>query len=118
MKLLIVNGYVVDPAQGINAGRNILIEDNRIVGVLDRGEPTPEDAQTFDATGLIVAPGFIDLHTHLREPGHRRISVLRPGPAGAGLLVHAGERMARGTGGSHGPLSPGYSGGTSVIGIR
>jgi dihydroorotase len=70
MKLLIANGYVIDPAQQVNAGRNVLIEDGRIVGLLDRSEAAPEDAHVLDATGLIVAPGFIDLHTHLREPGH------------------------------------------------
>ncbi len=83
MKLLIVNGYVIDPAQGINAGRNLLIEDNRIIGVLERGEPTPEDAQTFDATGLVVAPGFIDLHTHLREPGQEYKETIASGAAAA-----------------------------------
>lgn len=83
MKLLIANGYVIDPAQGINAGRNLLIEDNRIIGVLDRGEPIPEDVQTFDATGLVVAPGFIDLHTHLREPGQEYKETIASGAAAA-----------------------------------
>src|SRR5688500_20253177 len=69
MKLLIANGYVIDPAQQVNAGRNVLIDEGRVVGLLDRSEPAPEDAHVLDATGLIVAPGFIDLHTHLREPG-------------------------------------------------
>ena len=69
MKLLIANGYVIDPAQQINAGRNVLIDKGRVVGLLDRSELAPEDAHVLDATGLIVAPGFIDLHTHLREPG-------------------------------------------------
>src|SRR6476661_4911434 len=69
MKVLIANGYVIDPVQGINTGRNLLFEDDRIVGVLERGEQTPEGLEVLDATGLIVAPGFIDMHTHLREPG-------------------------------------------------
>jgi dihydroorotase len=83
MKLLISNGYVIDPAQQINAGRNLLIEDGRIVGVLDRSEPLPEDIQIFDATGLIVAPGFIDLHTHLREPGQEYKETIATGAAAA-----------------------------------
>ncbi|MEJ7616342.1 MAG: amidohydrolase family protein [Pyrinomonadaceae bacterium] len=69
MKLLIANGYLIDPSQEVNAGKNLLIADGRVVGLLDRGDAVPEGAQLFDATGLIVAPGFIDLHTHLREPG-------------------------------------------------
>ena len=59
MKLLIANGYVIDPAQQINAGRNVLIDKGRVVGLLDRSELAPEDAHVLDATGLIVAPGFI-----------------------------------------------------------
>jgi dihydroorotase len=83
MKLLIANGYVIDPAQQINAGRNLLIEDGRIVGILERSEPLPEDVQIFDATGLIVAPGFIDLHTHLREPGQEYKETIATGAAAA-----------------------------------
>ena len=83
MKLLIANGYVIDPAQEINAGRNLLVEDGRIVSVLDRAAPVPEDAQVFDATGLVVAPGFIDLHTHLREPGQEYKETIATGVAAA-----------------------------------
>src|ERR671912_695948 len=84
MKLLIANGYVIDPAQQVNTGgRSILIEDGRVVGLLDRGEPVPEDAHVLDATGLIVAPGFIDLHTHLREPGQEYKETVATGAAAA-----------------------------------
>lgn len=83
MKLVIANGYVVDPAQEVNAGRNVLIEDGRVVGLLDRSESVPEDAQILDATGLIVAPGFIDLHTHLREPGQEYKETIASGVAAA-----------------------------------
>lgn len=84
MKLLIANGYVVDPAQQVNAGgRSLLIEDGRIVGLLDRGEAIPEDTHVIDATGLIVAPGFIDLHTHLREPGQEYKETIATGAAAA-----------------------------------
>jgi dihydroorotase len=83
MKLLITNGYVIDPAQEINAGRNVLIEDGRVVSLLSPSEQQPEDAQTFDATGLIVAPGFIDMHTHLREPGQEYKETIATGTAAA-----------------------------------
>ena len=83
MKLLIANGYVIDPAQEVNAGRNLLIEDGRVVGLLGRSDAAPEDAHVLDATGLIVAPGFIDLHTHLREPGHEYKETVATGAAAA-----------------------------------
>src|SRR4026208_1084358 len=84
MKLLIANGYIIDPAQQFNAGgRSLLIEDGRVVGMLDRGDPVPEQAHVIDATGLIVAPGFIDLHTHLREPGQEYKETIATGAAAA-----------------------------------
>src|SRR5215510_11637598 len=83
MRLLIANGYVIDPAQQVNAGRNVLVEDGRVVGVLERSESPPEDVQILDATGLIVAPGFIDLHTHLREPGQEYKETIASGAAAA-----------------------------------
>jgi dihydroorotase len=83
MKLLIANGYVIDPAQQMNAGRNVLIDEGRVVGLLDRSEPAPEDAHVLDATGLIVAPGFIDLHTHLREPGQEYKETIASGASAA-----------------------------------
>src|SRR6201988_1257002 len=83
MKVIIANGYVVDPAQQINAGRNLLIEDGRIVDVMDRSEALPEDAQLFDASGLVVAPGFIDMHVHLREPGQEYKETIATGAAAA-----------------------------------
>ena len=83
MKLVIANGYVIDPAQQMNAGRNVLLENGRIVAVLEKSEPLPEDAQILDATGLIVAPGFIDLHTHLREPGQEYKETIATGASAA-----------------------------------
>jgi dihydroorotase len=83
MKLLITNGYVVDPASGVNAGKDLLIENGRVRGLLSRGDSHPEDAEVFDATGLIVAPGFIDLHVHLREPGHEYKETIASGSAAA-----------------------------------
>lgn len=83
MKLLIANGYVVDPVQGINTGRDLLIENERVVGVLERGQERPTDVEIFDATGLIVAPGFIDLHAHLREPGAEYKETIATGAAAA-----------------------------------
>ena len=84
MKLLIANGYIIDPAQQVNTGgRSLLIEDGRVVGLVERGEPVPEQAHVIDATGLIVAPGFIDLHTHLREPGQEYKETIATGASAA-----------------------------------
>src|ERR671916_964168 len=83
MRLLIANGYLIDPTQGLNGGRDILIEDGRVAALLKSGEPTPEGAEVFDATGLVVAPGFIDLHTHLREPGQEYKETIASGAAAA-----------------------------------
>jgi dihydroorotase len=83
MRLLIANGYLIDPTQGVNGGKDLFIEDGRVAGLLARGEAVPEGAEVFDATGLIVAPGFIDLHTHLREPGQEYKETIETGAAAA-----------------------------------
>jgi dihydroorotase len=83
MKILIHNGYVIDPSQGINTGKNVLVEDGRVVGLPGHSDPIPEGAEVFDATGLVVAPGFIDMHVHLREPGHEYKETIRSGAAAA-----------------------------------
>jgi dihydroorotase len=83
MRLLIENGYVIDPSQGINTGKNLLIEDGRVVGLLSQSDAVPEGSEIFDATGLIVAPGFIDMHVHLREPGHEYKETIASGAAAA-----------------------------------
>jgi dihydroorotase len=83
MKLLIANGYLIDPTQGQNGGRNVFIEDGRVVGTLKHNDPVPEGAEVFDAGGLIVAPGFIDMHTHLREPGQEYKETIATGAAAA-----------------------------------
>lgn len=82
-KLLIKNGHLIDPAEGQNSGKDVLIEDGRVAGWLRAGEPVPDGAEVFDATGLLVAPGFIDLHVHLREPGQEHKETIATGCAAA-----------------------------------
>ena len=65
MRLLIANGYVVDPSQGLNAGKNLLLEDGRVTGVLDRGEAVPNDTE-ISMPGFTGRPGFVDLHSPAR----------------------------------------------------
>lgn len=83
MRLLIANGYLIDPSQGVNTGRNLLIEDGRVVGLPDRGDGVPDGAEVLDATGFVVAPGFIDMHVHLREPGQEYKETIATGAAAA-----------------------------------
>ncbi len=83
MKLLITNGHLIDPAAEENTGMNILIEDGKVAAWLRPGEATPSDCEVFDASGLLVAPGFIDMHVHLREPGQEHKETIASGCAAA-----------------------------------
>jgi dihydroorotase len=83
MKLLITGGHLIDPSEGQNSGKNLLIEDGKVSAWLGQNEAAPEDTEVFDATGLIVAPGFIDLHVHLREPGQEHKETIASGCAAA-----------------------------------
>ncbi len=83
MRLLLKNGYVIDPSQGINTGKNLLVEDGRIVGLSSHSDGVPDECEVFDATGLVVAPGFIDMHVHLREPGQEYKETIASGAAAA-----------------------------------
>ena len=67
MKLLIKNGRVVDPSQNLDAIQDVLLENGKVKEIAKK--ITVKADEEIDATGLVVAPGLIDLHTHLREPG-------------------------------------------------
>ena len=81
MKLLIKNGRVVDPASGIDDTLDILIAKGKIVDIKTRIKM--ESAKLIDAARLVVAPGFIDMHTHLREPGQEDKETIKSGSAAA-----------------------------------
>jgi dihydroorotase len=67
--LLIKGGQLIDPAAKINSPMDILLRDGRVAEVALPNKIRGGADDKFDARGLIVAPGFIDLHVHLREPG-------------------------------------------------
>ena len=74
MKTYIKNGYVIDPASGFEGQADILIRDGRIVKMAEglcADVPFVDlaAAQIIDATGLVIAPGFVDVHSHFRDPG-------------------------------------------------
>ncbi len=66
--LVIKGGRLIDPSQGVDGIADLLVKDGVVTGVASNIEP-PEHAEVIDATGMIVSPGFIDVHCHLREPG-------------------------------------------------
>ncbi|MBI4161825.1 MAG: dihydroorotase [Acidobacteria bacterium] len=77
MRLLLKGGHLVDPARGVDGRRDLLIENGRILGVEDT--LVDREAQVVDCSGLIVAPGFIDMHVHLREPGREDSETIETG---------------------------------------
>ena len=68
--LLISGGRLLDPSQRIDKVGDLLVTEDKIAWIGDKGAASSQpDLSTIDATGLVVCPGFIDLHCHLREPG-------------------------------------------------
>jgi dihydroorotase len=79
--LLVRGGRVVDPSQSLDAVCDVLLRDGVVAAI---GEHlTAADARVFDATGAFVAPGFIDMHVHLREPGQTHKETIATGSAAA-----------------------------------
>ncbi len=82
--LLIKNGRVVDPASRTDAPRDVLLDGEVVKEVGEPGRFSAiKDAAVFDASGMIVAPGFIDLHVHLREPGQESSETIETGTKSA-----------------------------------
>ena len=80
-KLIIRNGRVMDPASHVDAVRDVAIEDGRIAAIGQNLDAA--GATELDASGLIVAPGFIDMHVHLREPGFEHAETIESGSRAA-----------------------------------
>jgi dihydroorotase len=66
-RIVIRGGRVMDPANGVDRVADLVIKDGRLSGIIEADDVA--GARVVDATGCIVAPGFVDLHAHLREPG-------------------------------------------------
>jgi dihydroorotase len=77
MKLIIKGGKIIDPSQGLEKIADLLLADGRVSEIGDN--LSLEGAEVFDAGGLIVSPGFIDLHVHLREPGEEYKETIESG---------------------------------------
>ena len=81
--LLIKNGHLIDPAARINAPMDVLLREGRVAEVAPPNKIRGGADEKFDARGLIVAPGFIDLHVHLREPGQGYKETIATGTSAA-----------------------------------
>ncbi|HEX9121278.1 MAG TPA: dihydroorotase [Terriglobales bacterium] len=81
--LLIHGGHVIDPATGTDAELDLLLRDGRVAELAPRSKLIGRAAETLDARGLVVTPGFIDLHVHLREPGQSHKETIATGTAAA-----------------------------------
>jgi dihydroorotase len=82
MDLLIKNGRVVDPSQNLDDSLDIRIQGSFILEI-GRSLRQTSNVQVLDASGLVVAPGFVDMHVHLREPGQEDAETIETGTKGA-----------------------------------
>jgi len=85
--ILIRNGHLIDPAAGVDAPKDILLKDGRVAEIAGPGKIKlangAADATILDATGLTIAPGLVDMHVHLREPGQGYKETIATGTAAA-----------------------------------
>ena len=82
--VLILNGRLIDPASGVDEERDVLLRQGRVVAVeLPGGLKDVKAKETLDAAGMIVAPGLVDVHVHLREPGQTYKESIATGTAAA-----------------------------------
>jgi len=80
--LLLRGGTLLDPSQRLNEIGDVLITDGAIAGVGSK-LAAPHEAEVIDCAGLIVSPGFIDVHCHLREPGREDVETIATGARAA-----------------------------------
>lgn len=81
--LLIRGARVIDPVQDLDAERDLLLRDGLVAEIGEPGSIEAADAEVLDASGMVAAPGFIDLHVHLREPGQTYKENITTGTAAA-----------------------------------
>src|SRR6266481_633312 len=86
--ILILNGRLVDPASGVDAEWDVLLRGGRVAAVEAPGgfkgvKAKETGSQVIDASGMIVAPGLVDVHVHLREPGQTYKESIATGTAAA-----------------------------------
>jgi len=86
--LVIRGGHLIDPAAGVDGPKDILLKDGRVAEIAGPGKlKFANGAAVLDATGLTVAPGLVDIHVHLREPGQGYKETIATGTAAAAAVV-------------------------------
>lgn len=81
--ILIRNGHLIDPSTATDAPRDVLLADGRVAAIDKPGKISHKNVDFIDAKGLIVAPGLVDIHVHLREPGQGYKETIATGTAAA-----------------------------------
>ena len=82
--LVIRNGHLLDPSAGVDGAKDILLKDGRVAEIAGPGKlKQANGAEVLDASGLTIAPGLIDIHIHLREPGQGYKETIATGTAAA-----------------------------------
>ncbi len=81
--ILIHSGHLIDPAQGIDRPMELLLRNGRVAQIAEPGTIARKGHQVINAKGLVVSPGFIDIHVHLREPGQQHKESIATGTAAA-----------------------------------
>jgi dihydroorotase len=81
--ILIRNGYLIDPATSTDAPRDLLLADGKVSAIDKPGKIKQAGAEIIDAKDLVVAPGLVDIHVHLREPGQGYKETIASGTAAA-----------------------------------
>lgn len=84
-KMILKNGHLIDPSQNLDGAYDLLLEDDRVTQIAARGKLQSQADEIFDARGMIVAPGFIDIHVHLREPGQSYKETIASGTMAAAV---------------------------------
>ena len=81
--ILIRNGRLIDPAARLDEAADVLLKEGRVAAIDGAGKIKERADTVIDARGLVVTPGFIDLHVHLREPGQAHKETIASGTAAA-----------------------------------
>jgi dihydroorotase len=81
--MLLKGGHLIDPATGFDALADVVLDNDRVLEIAEPGQAKTLAEETLNLKGLVIAPGFVDLHVHLREPGQTHKESIATGTAAA-----------------------------------